>query len=80
MATKTISIDMVAYARLCAARGRPDESFSRVIHRAHWEPPCASGGSLLARLESLPPLAEEALARLESSQRADLPPEDPWSE
>lgn len=34
VATKTISIDLEAYERLCRARCAPDESFSRVIKRA----------------------------------------------
>jgi predicted CopG family antitoxin len=39
MPTKTISIDLKAYERLCAARRSPNESFSHVIKRAHWRSP-----------------------------------------
>ncbi len=80
MATKTISIDMVAYNRLRGARSRPGESFSQVIRRAHWAPRQCTGTALLARLEAAPPLSEEILERLESAQAEDTAPEDPWNE
>ncbi len=69
MATKTISIDIEAYACLTHARTSPHESFSKVIERPRWRQ---------AVMQSLPPLSEERLRRLDEAQAADLPPEDAW--
>jgi len=80
MATKTISVDMVAYERLCAARSRPNESFSQVIRRAAWSPLESTGAALLARLEQSEPASEQILARLEDAQAEDASPGDPWNE
>jgi len=79
MATKTISIDLVAYSRLRKARVRPDESFSQVIKRAHWESH-STGAALLEALEKAPPAAKRILDRLEKAQKNDVPPSDPWNE
>jgi hypothetical protein len=79
MATKTISIDLEAYERLCRARRWPGESFSRVIKRAAWASPPRSGAALLEALEGLPPLDADTLRRLEEAQAGDPPPEDPWA-
>jgi len=78
MPTKTISIDLEAYERLRRARRSPDESFSRVIKRAVWEPTPSTAGRLLEALAGLPPTDEETLARLEAAQAADHPPESAW--
>lgn len=78
MATKTISIDMEAYERLRRARRTRTESFSKVIKRAVWPAPPHTAGALLAALEGAPVLTEGAIRRLEESQGADRPPEDPW--
>lgn len=78
MATKTISIDLEAYERLRRARKAPDESFSRVIKRAHWREEVRTAAGLLSALEETPPPDPEVLVRLEEAQRADAAPEDPW--
>lgn len=78
MATKTISIDLEAYERLRAARSAPDESFSRVIKRAHWRDEARTAGALLAALAELPAASTDVLDRLDEAQRTDLPPDDPW--
>ncbi|CAJ1510493.1 antitoxin VapB family protein [[Mycobacterium] holstebronense] len=78
MATKTISIDIEAYERLRAARRSPDESFSRVIKRAHWRNEARTAGALLAALAALPVATEDELERLDEAQRMDFPPDDPW--
>ncbi len=79
MASKTISVDLEAYRRLAQARLSPRESFSQVIRRARWDERAKTCGELLAALPTMPAADEAALARLEAAQRADAPPEDPWS-
>lgn len=78
MATKTISVDLAAYARLASARRRPSESFSSVIRRAEWPASGTRGSDLLALLASLPFAAPEILATLEANQELDQPPADKW--
>ena len=80
MATKTISIDMVAYERLRKARLRPDESFSQVIRRGRWDTAPSTGAALLRALKTVPLLDKRTLDRLERAQKLDEPPDDPWSE
>jgi hypothetical protein len=78
MATKTISIDLEAYERLRAARRSPDESFSRVIKRAHWRNEVPTAAALLDVLGGLPTVGDDVLTRLDEAQHADTPPEDLW--
>ncbi len=77
MATKTISIDLEAYARLSAARISPKDSFSQVIRRARWEQESRTCGALLASLQGMPVADESVLQHLETAQQQDLPPDDP---
>ncbi|CCK59353.1 antitoxin VapB family protein [Mycobacterium canetti] len=78
MATKTISIDLEAYERLRSARRSPNESFSRVIKRAHWREEAPTAAAFLDALADLPVAGDDVLARLDEAQHADIPPEDRW--
>lgn len=76
MATKTISIDLEAYERLRAARQSPNESFYRVIKRAHWRDVTPTAPELLEALAELPTVGDDVLARLDEAQHCDTPPGD----
>ncbi|MDP4625200.1 MAG: hypothetical protein NWT08_08685 [Akkermansiaceae bacterium] len=78
MATKTISIDLVAYEKLTAARREPRDSFSQIIRRATWEAPRKTCSSLLDSLPDLPPAEEAVIRDLQAAQSEDLPTEDSW--
>ncbi len=79
MATKTISIDLKAYERLRQARQTPEESFSRVIHRAKWRPGQRSCGDLLDDLERKRLyISAKEIGRLERAQAQDTPPPSHW--
>lgn len=80
MATKTITIDLVAYEKLRRARLRPDESFSQVIRRGRWERVRSTGAALLEALAHAPAVEDRVLEHLEAAQRGDRPPGDPWSD
>ncbi|MFZ4777331.1 MAG: hypothetical protein ACOYM3_18340 [Terrimicrobiaceae bacterium] len=79
MATKTLSVDEVAYRILSRARRNPKESFSQVIKRASWDAGKPRCGNLLSRTRGLPFMSPEALDRLDHAQREDLPPESKWT-
>ena len=79
MATKTISIDLVAYERLKNARIGPKDSFSQVIRRAQWQQEARTCGGLLAALEGLPAADEAVIQHLESAQQQDPAPDNSWS-
>jgi len=78
MATKTISVDLEAYACLKEARLSPKESFSRVIKRAKWASPPSTAGDLLTILEGASPVDDSVVDSWERAQKEDAPPEDPW--
>jgi hypothetical protein len=80
MATKTISIDLVAYERLRKARLRPDESFSQMIRRGRWDTAPSTGAALLRALNNAPLPNKRTLDRLERAQKADEPPDDAWND
>lgn len=79
MATKTISVDLPAYARLTAARRRAGESFSSVIRRAEWPSSGTRGEDLLSLLDALPRVAPEVIKTLEANQQLDRPPANKWA-
>jgi len=78
MATKTISIDLVAYEKLKSARKGPRDSFSQVIRRGVWEDGKKTCGGLLSALASMPAADEEVIRLLEEAQNPDSPPDNPW--
>jgi len=81
MATKTISIDLVAHRRLSQARRTPKESFSQVIHRAKWEPEApVTGVKLLEMLRQSEKGDPQVIEALEAAQKDDQPPKDRWVE
>lgn len=79
MATKTLSVDEVAYRILSRARRDPKESFSQVIKRASWDAGKPRCRDLLSRTRGLPLMSTDALDRLDHAQRNDLPPESKWT-
>jgi predicted CopG family antitoxin len=78
MASKTISISVMAYEKLDRARLSPRESFSKVIGRAGWVESGYSGRDLLSAMAKWPKVDDETLDRLEENQKLDRPPGDPW--
>jgi hypothetical protein len=79
MATKTISIDLVAYEKLTAAKLGPRDSFSQVIRRAKWDEVPKTCGALFCALGDMPAANDDIIRRLESAQQEDSPPDDPWA-
>lgn len=79
MATKTISIDLIAYEKLTAARLGPRDSFSQVIRRAQWDQAPKTCSALLSAMPGMPVADEEVIQHLDSAQQQDLPPDNPWS-
>ena len=79
MATKTISVDLEAYAMLTRARRFKKESFSQVIKRAAWRQRSKTCGDLLNALPEIPAASDAVIKRLERAQKEDTPPDAPWS-
>ena len=79
MASKTISIDLIAYERLNAARLGPRDSFSQVIRRAQWRQEPKNCGSLLAALRTMPVADDAVLEHLENAQQQDQAPDNSWA-
>ena len=79
MATKTISIDLIAYNRLTAARLHPTDSFSQVIRGARWDSEAKSCSNLLTALQTMPTGDEAVLDYLEKAQQEDKSPDNPWA-
>jgi predicted CopG family antitoxin len=79
MATKTISIDLLAYEKLNRARMNERESFSKVIRRALWATPKSSGRVIADALDSMAHAPLEVINTLEANQALDKPPADRWA-
>jgi hypothetical protein len=62
MATKTISIELDACEHLRRARRHERESFSSVVRRANFATAIHTGGSILEKLKSLPPVPDSTFA------------------
>lgn len=81
MATKTISLSLLAYEKLKGARKQPEESFSQVVLRATWPEDTVTGAELLELWEDEPPFfSEPELATMEEAKGLDQPPDDKWTE
>jgi len=81
MATKTISLRLDAYERLCNARLRSDESFTEVVLRAQWPDRGLTAGELRAVYRAEGALFDaDALDRIEETDRMDAAPRDKWTE
>ena len=77
MATKTISVNLEAYDRLCQARSSAKESFSKVICRGEWKPKHGSAGDLLLKCRERESSSAD-LELLDETQEKDFPPLDLW--
>ena len=79
MATKTISLVIVAYERLKASK-KPGESFSEVVRRAHFVDDVSTGKDLLEWMrEGGSGVSKSYLDEVEEAEKNDLPPDDPWA-
>ncbi len=79
MATKTISVDLDAYAALSRARLSEKESFSQVIKRARWNRQAKSCGDIYKALAGMPRASAAVIKRLDAAQKMDAPPDNSWS-
>lgn len=81
MATKTISLNEVAYERLSAQRQGPGDSFSRIVMRAHWENETVTAGELLRNWKDEPPFfSDEELESISKAKENQTEPIDKWAE
>ncbi|MCK9590282.1 MAG: antitoxin VapB family protein [Terrimicrobiaceae bacterium] len=71
MATKTISLELDAYEHLRRARRHERESFSSVVRRANFATAIHTGGSILEKLKSLPPVPDSAFAHWDRMEREE---------
>jgi hypothetical protein len=79
MGTKTITLELDAYEKLCAAK-KPGESFSEVVRRAEFPVSPLTGEKYLAYLSAGGSgVSEEYLDAVEKAIRYDPPPDDPWA-
>ena len=68
--TKTISLSEKAYQRLQRQRQGSDDSFSRIVLRAHWEDASVTAGELLDLWQNEPPFFTDS--DLDAIQTAKL--------
>jgi predicted CopG family antitoxin len=81
MATKTISLRLDAYERLCRARRSPDESFTQVVLRAEWPEVSLTARELRSVYASEGPFFEDdELDQIAEAEAEDHPPADKWAE
>ena len=79
MATKTISVKVEAYERLCAARRYPTESFSEVVLRATWPELTTTGEAYLLLCQERGPVFGDAeLDLMEHLKHEDAPAQNKW--
>jgi predicted CopG family antitoxin len=79
MSTKTISVSLPAYERLCRARSKPEESFSQVILRAEWRGQTITADRLLEDLTSVSATyTAHEIEQVEEARRVAEPPVDKW--
>lgn len=80
MVTKTITLELDVYEKLRSAkRGR--ESFSSVVRRVIIPGKATNGSDVIAYLKAEGPFFEDAeLDAMESIDRNDPPPTNPWNE
>jgi hypothetical protein len=78
MATKTISLELDAYEKLRAAK-KAGESFSEVVRRAIFPDEPLTGASLRSSLRGGGSrIREDDLDAVESADRRDPVPDNPW--
>jgi hypothetical protein len=84
MATKTISLELDAYARLKRAKRSEKESFSSVVRRGKWDDEPLTGRALLEHMADLRRhpeklLSESVLNSLDDTQNNPRRSSSEWS-